>query len=178
MRGELDFVAALDARVALLKGLPAETVDRCYRERVRLMPGARALVRTMRAHGAYTVLVSGGFSLFADRVAEAIGFERALANRLLVEGDALAGAVARPVVDAGTKLATLKSDAAARGIALADCLAVGDGANDIPMIGAAGLGVAYHAKPKTEAAAGAAVRFGDLSVLLYAQGYARTLWSA
>ena len=177
MRGELDFVAALDARVALLKGLPASTIERCHAERVRLMPGAEALVRTMRANGAYAVLVSGGFTAFADPVAAAIGFDRAIANILLVKNGALTGTVARPVVDSRTKLQTLQSEARTRGIALADCLAVGDGANDIPMIEAAGLGVAYHAKPKTRDAAGAAVRFGDLGVLLYAQGYPRAEWA-
>ncbi len=177
MRGELDFVGALDARVALLKDLPATTIDRCHAERVRLMAGARALVRTMRANGAFTVLVSGGFTAFADRVAEAIGFERAIANELLIADGRLTGAVARPVVTAEVKRATLLSEAQARGIALADCLAVGDGANDIPMIEAAGLGIAYHAKPKPRDAADAAVRRGDLTVLLYAQGYARAEWA-
>lgn len=176
MRGELDFVGALDARVALLKGLPEAVIDTCYAERVRLMAGSRVLVRTMRANGAFTVLVSGGFTAFTGPVSEAIGFERAIANRLLIEDGKLAGTVARPVVTAEVKLQTLREEAAARGIDLADTLAVGDGANDIPMIEAAGLGVAYHAKPKTEAAAAAAIRHGDLSVLLYAQGYPRMSW--
>ena len=116
MRGELDFVAALDARVALLKGLPAETIERCYAERVRLMPGAETLVRTMRANGAYAVLVSGGFTAFADRVAAAIGFHRAIANTLEVESGALTGSVARPVVDSATKLATLNSEAGVKAL--------------------------------------------------------------
>ncbi len=176
MRGELDFAEALDARVALLRGLPATAIDQCYAERVRLMPGARTLVQTMRARGSHSVLVSGGFTAFADRVGEAIGFARVVANTLLIEGDSLAGTVARPIVDSDTKLRTLRSEAAAHGIPLAETLAVGDGANDIPMIEAAGLGVAYHAKPKTEAAAAAAVRHGDLTALLYAQGIARNDW--
>lgn len=176
MRGELDFAEALDARVALLKGLPAAAIDRCYAERVRLMPGARTLVQTMRARGAQSVLVSGGFTAFADRVGEAIGFARVMANELLIEKDALAGTVAKPIVDSDTKLHTLRTEAAGHGIPLSATLAVGDGANDIPMIEAAGLGVAYHAKPKTEAAAAAAVRYGDLTALLYAQGIARKDW--
>ena len=176
MRGELDFASALEARVALLKGLPAVTIDQCHAERVRLMAGARTLVRTMRARGAHSVLVSGGFTAFADRVGEAIGFAKVVANELLIDGDRLAGTVAKPIVDSETKLQTLRSEAAGHGIGLHACLAVGDGANDIPMIEAAGLGVAYHAKPKTEAAADAAVRYGDLTTLLHAQGIARKDW--
>ena len=178
MRGELDFVGALDARVALLKGLPAVVIDQCYAERVHLMAGARVLIRTMRAQGAHTVLVSGGFTAFSARVAEAIGFAKALANELVIENGQLAGRVARPIVTADVKRATLLAEAEALGIDLADCLAVGDGANDIPMIEAAGLGVAYHAKPRTAAAADAAIRHGDLTVLLYAQGYRRADWAA
>lgn len=172
MRGEIDFVGALDARVALLAGLDAAVIDQCLYERVALMPGARTLVQTMRAAGAATILVSGGFTAFAEPVAAEIGFARVVANRLLVADGRLTGAVARPVVDAATKLAELRSS----GVALAATLAVGDGANDIPMIEAAGLGIAYHAKPKTAAAARAAVRHGDLTALLYAQGYARADW--
>jgi phosphoserine phosphatase len=176
MRGELDFVAALDGRVALLKGLDAAVIDRCRAERVRLMPGAQALVRTMRANGAATILVSGGFTAFAEPVGAEIGFAKVVANVLDIAGGQLAGTVARPVVDSATKLRTLQAEAAAHGLALADCLAVGDGANDIPMIEAAGLGIAYHAKPKTRAAAQAAVTHGDLTALLYAQGYRRSDW--
>ena len=176
MRGELDFGEALDARVALLKGLPAAAIDRCHAERVRLMPGARTLVQTMRARGSHSVLVSGGFTAFADRVGEAIGFARVIANELLIENEALAGTVAKPIVDSDTKLRTLRAEAASHGIPLSATLAVGDGANDIPMIEAAGLGVAYHAKPKTEAAAAAAVRYGDLTALLHAQGISRKDW--
>ena len=176
MRGELDFAGALDARVALLAGLPAATIDRCYAERVRLMAGARTLVRTMKAQGARTVLVSGGFTAFADRVGEAIGFDRVVANELLIDKGKLTGTVAKPIVDSATKLAILQQEAAAAGIALGACLAVGDGANDIPMIEAAGFGVAYHAKPRTEAAADAAIRHGDLTALLYAQGLRRSDW--
>ena len=176
MRGELDFAEALDARVALLEGLPAAAIDQCHAERVRLMSGARTLVRTMHARGSHSVLVSGGFTAFADRVGEAIGFAKVVANTLIIAGDRLAGTVAKPIVDSDTKLRTLRAEAAAHGIPIAATLAVGDGANDIPMIEAAGLGVAYHAKPKTEAAAAAAVRYGDLTTLLYAQGIARAAW--
>jgi phosphoserine phosphatase len=178
MRGELDFEAALDARVALLAGLGAEMIDRCHEERVRLMPGATTLIRTMRANGARCVLVSGGFTVFADRVAEAIGFDLALSNVLEMADGKLAGRVARPIVDADTKRRTLLAEAEALGIDLRQTLAVGDGANDIPMIQVAGLGVAYHAKPKTAAAAGARIEHGDLSVLLWAQGYTRDRWVA
>lgn len=176
MRGELDFESALDARVALLRDLDATAIDRCYDERVVLMAGATQLVRTMRARGGRAVLVSGGFTVFADRVAAAIGFDRALSNILGVAGGRLTGTVARPIVGAETKRETLLAEAAAMGIDLAATLAVGDGANDIPMIQAAGLGVAYHAKPKTAAAAGARIDRGDLTALLYAQGYPRAQW--
>jgi phosphoserine phosphatase len=176
MRGELDFEAALDARVALLRGLDEAVLDRCYRERVRIMPGAIPLVRTMRARGGQALLVSGGFTFFADRVAAEIGFDRAISNRLEVSGGQLAGTVARPIVGAATKREALIAEAGAFGIPLASTLAVGDGANDIPMIEVAGLGIAYHAKPKTAAAAAARIAHGDLTALLYAQGIARSQW--
>lgn len=176
MRGELDFVAALDARVALLKGLHAAAIDACHAERVRLMPGARTLVQTMRANGARCVLVSGGFTVFADRVATEIGFDRALSNRLEFTEGRLSGTVARPIVDAEAKRRTLLAESKALGLAHGETLAVGDGANDIPMIQAAGLGIAYHAKPKTAAAAHARIEHGDLHALLWAQGYPRRAW--
>jgi phosphoserine phosphatase len=177
MRGELDFEGALDARVLLLKGLDASVIDRCHAERVVIMDGAYALVRTMRANGADCYLVSGGFTVFADRVAAEIGFTRALSNRLDIADGKLAGTVARPIIGADAKRETLLAEAAAHGLSAAQCLAVGDGANDIPMIQAAGLGVAYHAKPKTAAAAAARIDHGDLTALLYAQGYARKDWA-
>ncbi len=176
MRGELDFEAALDARVALLRDLDASVIDRCHVERVVIMKGARPLIRTMKAHGARTVLVSGGFTVFADRVAAEIGFDRALSNVLEIDGDRLAGRVARPIVGAATKRQTLEEERAALGLQPHETLAVGDGANDIPMIEVAGLGVAYHAKPKTAAAAAARIDHGDLSALLYAQGWPRSAW--
>ncbi len=176
MRGELDFAAALDARVALLAGLDAGVIDRCLAERVRLTPGARTLVRTMRARGARCVLVSGGFTRFAEPVADQIGFDRAIANELQIADGRLTGAVARPIVDAATKLATLWAEAGALGLNPAQTLAVGDGANDLPMIRAAGLGVAYRAKPIVAAAAAARIDHGDLTALLWAQGIARRDW--
>ena len=176
MRGELDFAAALDARVALLKGLKEGAIDRCLAERVTLMPGARTLIATMRARGAYAVLVSGGFTRFAEPVGAEIGFDRVIANKLLIEGGALTGAVGKPIVDSAPKEDTLRAVAVERGLDLAQTMAVGDGANDLPMIRAAGLGVAYHAKPIVAAAAGARVDHGDLTALLYAQGLARKDW--
>jgi phosphoserine phosphatase len=177
MRGELDFVAALDARVALLKGLPVETLQRCYDERVRYSPGARTLIQTMQAHGARTVLVSGGFTFFTSRVAKHLGFSLDMSNTLDIDGAVLAGTVSRPIVDASVKRATLLEECAQLGISVNSAIAIGDGANDIPMIEAAGLGIAYRAKPKTEAAADAALRHADLTALLYAQGIPRKDWA-
>ncbi|MBO9624652.1 MAG: phosphoserine phosphatase SerB [Sphingomonas sp.] len=176
MRGELDFAAALDARVALLKGLEESAIDRCLAERVQLMPGAEALVKTMRARGALTILVSGGFTRFAEPVGERIGFARVIANRLLIEAAKLTGTVAKPIVDSATKETTLLQARAELGLAPSETLAVGDGANDLAMIREAGLGVAYHAKPIVAAAAGARVDHNDLTALLYAQGIARADW--
>jgi len=175
MRGELDFAGALHERVALLKGLADEAIDRCRNERVKIMPGAKALVRTMKARGAATLLVSGGFTRFTGPVAEEIGFDRAVANVLEIADGALVGTVTVPIVDASRKRAELEA-AIEGGIDRALTLAVGDGANDIPMIQGAGLGVAYHAKPKTREAAAAEIVHGDLSVLLYAQGIASAGW--
>src|SRR3954471_7468468 len=176
MRGELDFETALDARVALLKGLDERVIGHCHDQRVRITPGAEALVRTMAAEGAYCLLVSGGFSRFADRVAADIGFDAAVSNELLIEGGRLAGKVGRPILGAEGKRQALLDAAHARQIPLDAALAVGDGANDIPMLKAAGLGVAYHAKPATAAVADARIEANDLTALLYAQGYARKEW--
>ena len=176
MRGELDFEGALDARVALLEGLDERVIAQCLAKRVEIMPGAKALVRTMRANGAQAVLVSGGFTRFAEPVAAEIGFDRAIANVLLIEGGRLTGKVAKPIVGSATKEETLLAAIADGGIDPALSLAVGDGANDLAMIQRAGLGVAYHAKPIVAAAAGARVDHGDLSALLYAQGYRRSNW--
>ena len=170
MRGELDFEQALTQRIGRMKGLERAAMERCYEERVRLMPGARALVRTMAANGAFTALVSGGFTFFTERVAKAAGFAVQRANTLVFEDDRLAG-VARPILGASAKREALDEFRAEKGLAPEATLAVGDGANDIPMIQAAGLGVAFHAKPKTAAAAGARIDHGDLTALLYFQGY-------
>jgi phosphoserine phosphatase len=175
MRGELDFAEALRSRVALLAGLSDATVAECLRERVKLMGGALDLITAFRATGGRAVLVSGGFTHFTDSVAKQIGFDRAVANRLIVKNGELTGEVEFPIVDAQTKRETLIAEAAALGIPLSATIAIGDGANDIPMIEAAGLGVAYHAKPKTEAAADASVRFGDLNVVRYALGLNRPI---
>ncbi|MGN6817433.1 MAG: phosphoserine phosphatase SerB [Sphingomonas sp.] len=177
MRGELDFGEALDARVALLKGLEESVIDRCLAERVKIMPGAKALVRTMRGWGASAILVSGGFTRFAEPVAAEIGFTRAIANVLEIADGKLAGTVTKPIVDASTKLATLSEAVLDLGLSPAETLAVGDGANDLAMITQAGLGVAYHAKPVVAAAAGARIDHGDLSALLFAQGIARRDWA-
>ncbi len=176
MRGELDFAEALRARVALLAELDEARIDQCREERVKIMPGAKALIRTMRARGAHTVLVSGGFTRFAEPVGAEIGFHRVVANVLGIAAGCLTGGVADPIVDSARKRHELETAMAERGIAPALTMAVGDGANDIPMIEAAGLGVAYHAKEKARAAADAEIRHGDLSVLLYAQGIARKDW--
>ena len=178
MRGELDFAEALDARVALLEGLSESAIDQCLAERVRLMPGARALVQTMRGWGAETVLISGGFTRFAGPVAEQIGFERVVANELLIADGKLTGRVAKPIVDAATKEATLIATAQSLRLNEEATLAVGDGANDLGMIRKAGLGVAYHAKPIVAAAAGARIDHGNLSALLYAQGVPRSAWAS
>lgn len=178
MRGEMDFEAALDARVGLLKGLDSAMIERCLEERVEVMPGAVALVRTMRSRGAHTILVSGGFTHFAEPVAARIGFDRVIANRLGIAGGVLDGTVARPIVDAGTKEATLVEAIESHGISPEATLAVGDGANDLAMIRRAALGVAFHAKPVVAAAADARIDHGDLTALLYAQGIVRKDWMA
>ena len=177
MRGELDFAEALRARVALLKDLDEAMIDRCRTERVQIMPGAKALVQTMAARGAHAVLVSGGFTRFAEPVGAEIGFHKVVANLLDIERGVLAGTVTDPIVDSARKKHELEGAMTERGIAQALTMAVGDGANDIPMIQAAGLGVAYHAKEKARAAADAEIRHGDLSVLLYAQGIACGDWA-
>jgi len=171
MRGELDFPTALRERVALLKGLPLEALARVYAERVRLNAGALALIATMRANGAHTMLVSGGFSYFTARVAEDAGFDSHQGNRLLDEGKKLTGQVAEPILGREAKLAALQAAVARYEISFADTMAVGDGANDLDMIRQAGMGVAYHAKPVVAAAAAMTIAHGDLSGLLYLQGY-------
>lgn len=170
MNGELDFEGALRERVGMLKGLGTEALQRTWEE-TELMPGARELVATMRAAGARCALVSGGFTFFTGRVAELVGFHEHHSNTLLEADGRLTGHVADPILGRNAKLATLKRLAAEEGIGLADTLAVGDGANDLDMIQAAGLGVAFRAKPVVAAAARARIDHGDLRGLLFAQGY-------
>ena len=178
MRGELDFGAALDARLALLEGLEESAIDRCLAERVRNSPGAEILVKTMAARGATTVLVSGGFTRFAGPVGERLGFQRVIANVLEIADAKLTGTVTKPIVDSATKETTLLAVREELGLSPEQTLAVGDGANDLAMIRQAGLGVAYRAKPIVAAAAGARVDHTDLTTLLYAQGIKRAEWVA
>jgi phosphoserine phosphatase len=173
MRGELDFAMALSARVKLLEGLPETIFEEVYRERARLMPGARTLVRTMRAWGASTALVSGGFLPLAERVQGEIGFDVVQANRLEVAGGRLTGRVTPPIVGPAAKLAMLERLRAQRRLAAEQTLAVGDGANDLPMLLAAGLGVAYHAHAPVARQAAVVIEHADLCALLFLQGIAK-----
>jgi phosphoserine phosphatase len=174
MRGEIEFESALRERVALLKGLPVGVVDEVLAKRITLTPGGREVVATMRAHGAYTCLISGGFTLFTNAVAEKIGFQENRGNELLVEDGKLSGKVAEPILGRAAKLATLTELREAFDLDDLDTLVVGDGANDLGMIQKAGLGVAYHAKPAVAASAHVRIDHGDLTALLYAQGYKRS----
>lgn len=171
MAGEIAFDGALRERVGLLKGLSIEVVDRVIETRLTLMPGGPALVRTMRAHGAYAMLVSGGFTDFTARIAERIGFDEHRANTLLHADGQLTGMVAEPILGRDAKAAALKEIAAQRGLTPDDAIAVGDGANDLAMLELAGLGVALHAKPAVAAQADIRIDHGDLTALLYIQGY-------
>ena len=173
MRGEVAFAPALRERVALLAGLPETVIQDVLKDRITLSPGARTLVQTMRATGAYVAIVSGGFRQFTRAIRERIGADEDRANTLMIEGGKLTGKVIEPILGEGAKLGALKEIAAAMGVALDDALAVGDGANDLPMLQAAGLGVAYRAKPKVAAGADARVDHADLTALIYAQGFAR-----
>jgi phosphoserine phosphatase len=172
MNGELDFVAALTERVALLRGLPARVLDAAA-SRIRLMPGARALLATSRGAGVRTALVSGGFSVFAERIAAELGFDRVVANRLEIADGRIAGTVADPIVGRDTKRDVLLALAEECAVARSATLAAGDGANDLPMLEAAGLGIAFRAKPVVAAAARWRIDHADLTALLYAQGYRR-----
>ncbi|TCU72587.1 phosphoserine phosphatase [Bradyrhizobium sp. R2.2-H] len=173
MRGEIEFEPALRERVALLKDLPANVVDEVLAKRITLTPGGRTLVATMRANGAYTCLVSGGFTLFTRAVAAEIGFQENRANELVVRDGKFTGEVKEPILGRAAKLATLVDLMESFDLDDIDSVVVGDGANDLAMIQAAGLGVAYHAKPAVAAAAAARIDHGDLTALLYAQGYRR-----
>lgn len=170
MNGEIDFKGAVRERVALLKGLKDSVIDEVW-QRATLMPGAKALVATMRANGATCVLVSGGFRCFTERVRSWVGFDDDRGNVLEVVDGTMTGAVVEPILDKDSKLQALLSYAGERHIPTPETMAVGDGANDLPMLLAAGLGVAYHAKPTVAAQARARVDHGDLTALLYAQGY-------
>jgi len=171
MNGEIDFAEALRERVAMLRGLDLEALEKTW-QRTELMPGARELVATMRAHHALTALVSGGFTFFTGRVAAAVGFDVHHANELIDDGRALTGAVSDPILDRDAKKATLLRLAEQRGVKLSATLAVGDGANDLAMLAVAGLGVAYHAKPIVAREARARIDHGNLRAVLFAQGYA------
>jgi phosphoserine phosphatase len=173
MNGELDFEAALRERVGLLRGLPEAVIGQVLRDRITLMPGGPVLLATMKANGAYAALVSGGFTAFTSAVAERLGFDENRANTLLVEGGALIGTVAEPILGKEAKLQALNEIAVRLGITPADAIAVGDGANDLPMLLAAGTGVALHAKPRVQAECEVRVNHGDLTALLYLQGYGR-----
>jgi phosphoserine phosphatase len=174
MRGEIAFEPALRERVALLKGLPAKLIDEIIKTRITLTPGGRTLLATMRKHGTWTCLVSGGFTLFVDRIAAMIGFDETRSNLLKLDPDGhLNGMVAEPIFGRDQKRATLIELRDRLGVAREQTMATGDGANDLDMIAEAGLGVAYHAKPKVAAAAQARIEHGDLTALLYAQGYRR-----
>ncbi len=170
MRGELDFEGALRERVAMLAGLDETDLEDAFRQRITLTPGARTLVRTMRARGAFTALVSGGFTFFTRRVAAAAGFHVDEANTLVLENGRLTGRVAEPILGRAGKEAALARHAAAQSVDRRATLAVGDGANDLAMLGAAGLGVAFRAKPAVAEAADVSIRHGDLTALLFLQG--------
>jgi len=171
MRGEIDFEAALRDRVRLLAGQPESLLDRLLNERIHLTGGAKTLVRTMRNNGAFTALVSGGFTFVTEAVAAKVGFQTHRGNVLLIENGMLTGAVADPILDKEAKLESLRALCAERDLIADQVMAVGDGANDIPMLLGAGTGVAYHAKPAVAAAARFKIDHGDLTALLYLQGY-------
>ncbi|MBO6777115.1 MAG: phosphoserine phosphatase SerB [Marinibacterium sp.] len=174
MNGELDFEEAVIARVALLRGQPETIVDDVLAARITHMPGGATLVATMRANGGYAALVSGGFTAFTTQVARALGFDENRANTLLAEGGVLTGEVGRPILGRDAKVKALNEITARLSLTEADVLAVGDGANDLGMLGLAGTGVALHAKPSVAAQCDVRVNHGDLTALLYLQGYAKT----
>lgn len=176
MQGELDFEAALRERVALLKGLSEHVIADCLVQRIRPMPGARTLVRTLSQRGADCVLVSGGFHSFADVIGAELGFHAVFANRLVIDHGHMTGALEGGIVDAARKAAILMEQAVGHGLEAAQVIALGDGANDIPMLKAAGTGIAYHAKPAAVAAADAHIAHGDWTALLHALGIPRADW--
>ena len=178
MNGELDFEAALRERVGLLKGLPEGVIARVLRDRITLMPGGEVLLATMKAQGAYAALVSGGFTAFTRSVAGQLGFDENRANTLHVAEGKLAGTVAEPILGKEAKLQALNQISTRMGITPAEAIAVGDGANDLPMLKAAGTGVALHAKPRVQVECEVRVNHGDLTALLYLQGYSRDEFAA
>ena len=173
MNGELDFEGAIDARVGLLKGMDAGLIDTVLNERITFMPGGATLLATMRRDGAYTALVSGGFTMFTQAVAEKLGFDEHRANTLLVADGRLTGAVARPILGRDAKVEALNEITSRLGLSAKDVIAVGDGANDLGMLGLAGAGVALHAKPAVAAECDIRINHGDLTALLYLQGYSK-----
>lgn len=174
MRGELDFEGALKERVGLLKGLDENVIAQLLLDKITFMEGGKALLATMKAHGAYTALVSGGFTAFTSHVATVLGFDENHANTLLIENGKLTGEVAMPILGKQAKVESLNRICKTRGISRNEVIAVGDGANDIPMLEAAGMGVALHAKPNVQEAAPICINHGDLTALLYLQGYAKS----
>ncbi|MBZ6378382.1 phosphoserine phosphatase SerB [Pacificimonas flava] len=176
MRGELDFEAALRGRVEALEGLEVSAIRNCLDTRISYTPGAKTLIATLKAEGIRTCLVSGGFHSFADPVGEGLGFDVILANRLETAAGRLTGVVGSPIVDSAAKKALLLAESEGLGVGAGQAIAIGDGANDLDMVKAAGLGVAYHAKPKLAEAADARIRSGDLTVLLYALGLEKSRW--
>ena len=172
MNGELDFDGALRERVGLLKGLPATVIEKVLAERITLMPGGKVLLATMKAQGSYAALVSGGFTAFTSSVAEKLGFDENRANTLLIEAEHLTGDVAMPILGKQAKVDALEEITSRLGIAETEVIAVGDGANDLGMLTRAGLGVALHAKPSVAAQCDVRINFGDLTALLFVQGYA------
>ena len=178
MNGELEFDAALRERVGLLKGLPESVIAKVLRDRITLMPGGETLLKTMKANGANAALVSGGFTAFTTEVARLLGFDETRANTLHIEGGLLLGTVADPILGKEAKLLALQQITERLGITPEQAIAVGDGANDLPMLLAAGTGVALHAKPRVQAECQVRVNHGDLTALLYLQGYARDEFAA
>jgi phosphoserine phosphatase len=178
MNGELDFEGALDERVALLAGLDETVIQQVLDTRITFMPGGKTLLATMKANGAYAALVSGGFTAFTAKVAEALGFDENRANTLLAENGKLTGKVARPILGREAKIEALEQITERLGIAEADVIAVGDGANDLGMLGRAGAGVALHAKPSVQAECDIRINHGDLTALLYLQGYRKDEFAA
>lgn len=170
MQGDIGFEEAIKARVSMLKGMDETALEKTFK-RIKLTGGAKTLVATMKANGAHTILVSGGFSYFTERISEEVGFDKSYGNRLIIKNSKLTGEVSEPILDKDTKLKVLLETAAQKKLSLDETLSIGDGANDVPMLGAAGLGIAFHAHKVAAQAASARLNHTDLSAVLYAQGY-------